>query len=122
MRQLSYLIVKVHPALTTNPLHLFPYALSLHAFLRENTDGQPKLATLAIVLGSLYISVTAIETFGIVAAATVSLKFNPSLPLSDNLLLVTRRSSSVILSPPPRAHPEIPIASYAMNRTHLICV
>ena len=89
-------------------------------FSEKNTDGQPKLATLAIVLGSLYISVTAIETFGIVAAATVSLKFQ-SLPcLIRHLLLVTR--PSVILSLPPRAHPEFPIASYAMNRTHLICV
>ncbi|KAK7683580.1 hypothetical protein QCA50_013418 [Cerrena zonata] len=36
----------------------------------DKDHGQPKLATLAIALGSLYISVTAIETFGIVAAAT----------------------------------------------------
>lgn len=47
------------------------WAIDLFKDVNVDKDhGQPKLATLAIVLGSLYISVTAIETFGIVAAAT----------------------------------------------------
>ncbi|CAL1709740.1 unnamed protein product [Somion occarium] len=36
----------------------------------DKDHGQPKLATFAIVLGTMYITVTAIEVFGIVAAAT----------------------------------------------------
>ena len=89
------------------PTHFTFFHMHCHSthFSEKNTDGQPKLATLAIVLGSLYISVTAIETFGIVAAATVSLKFHTSLPLSDTcyLLPVHPSSSPRLLEPIPNS-------------------